>query len=206
MILLCRSLEQVPADSKVRETLDRIAAEADQLLGQMRDLVDCIESESRSVAEFLGAVREHATTFFSESGIALRFDLPVRPPPLFLLGNTWYQGMLVVKEALVNVLRHARASEVNLAVREVPASPNGNCGKLEVTIADNGCGLPAALSTNALSSSRGESGRIHRGLAGMRARIRALGGKLQLSSAPGRGTKVTFHLPMRMTARVQVVG
>lgn len=90
----------------------------------------------------------------------------------------------VVQESLTNVARHAKASEVVITLR------NGN-GQLRLQIQDDGCGFDPA----ALVQSRGF------GLFGMRERTLGLGGKLQIDSAPDRGTTVSIEFPFPMEGR-----
>jgi signal transduction histidine kinase len=80
----------------------------------------------------------------------------------------------IAQEALTNVVRHAgaRSCDVVLACRDAT---------LELTVADDGNGAPAARDGN--------------GLATMRERAEELGGTLAVTSEPGRGTIVTAVLP-----------
>ena len=84
----------------------------------------------------------------------------------------------VVQEALTNVSKYARASEVRVHLQRA-----GNLVRLRVE--DNGCGFDPA---------RVQAG--SHGLSGMRFRIRSCGGDLVLHSAPGRGTTIEATLPM----------
>lgn len=84
----------------------------------------------------------------------------------------------VVQEALTNAGRHAQATEVT-----VQLTHRGD--RLEILVADNGCGFdPARLS------------RSSHGLAGMRHRLRAIGGGLRIESALGEGTRVIAFVPI----------
>ena len=83
----------------------------------------------------------------------------------------------VVQESLLNVARHAHASEVTISLR---------CGnRLLLRVEDNGCGFDPS----AVSKLPGL------GLFGMRERIQALGGTLKIDSGPGMGTKLAIELP-----------
>ena len=85
----------------------------------------------------------------------------------------------VVQEALANVAKHARASEVEIALELTDAD-------VVVTVQDNGVGAaPADL----------KRPRSH-GIAGLRHRIQVLGGRLDISSAPNRGTTVRVWVPL----------
>lgn len=89
----------------------------------------------------------------------------------------------IVQEALTNIVRHARAdaAEVALAL-EVAASP---C--IALAVSDNGVGFEPTARLRGL------------GLAGMRERVDALGGCLELVTAPGAGTTVRVRVPLART-------
>ncbi len=89
------------------------------------------------------------------------------------------------QEALQNVAKHAHARTVR-----VHMSIQDNRVTLEVR--DDGQGLAAT----ALGKAREAASPTGFGLSGMRERAELLGGKLQLSSSPGRGTTVRLVLPL----------
>jgi two-component system sensor histidine kinase UhpB len=85
----------------------------------------------------------------------------------------------ISQEALTNVVRHARATSVDISLGEQK-------GALVLKISDNGKGIkeneiyaPSSL-----------------GLIGMRERLRPFRGKLEISSAPEKGTALTVTLPL----------
>lgn len=87
-------------------------------------------------------------------------------------------------EALINAERHARARN-----QTVQASVEGR--ELTVCIVDDGTGSPLLSLTESQLSAMG-----HLGVAGMHRRVSALGGTLDIQSAPGVGTSVTIRLPL----------
>ena len=81
-----------------------------------------------------------------------------------------------------SVLRHAGAHSVHVSLR-------ADGGQLILSVADDGRGFdPAAVCA-------GE----HFGLVGMRERVAALHGALDIDSAPGEGARITVHLPLPAT-------
>jgi PAS domain S-box-containing protein len=82
----------------------------------------------------------------------------------------------VVQEALANVAKHARASEVKVTIVKV-------AGGAVLTVADNG----RAFDVGRLASSKGKQ---RLGLVGMRERVEMVGGRFAIESAPGKGTTV----------------
>lgn len=84
----------------------------------------------------------------------------------------------MISEGLLNVARHAQASQVWICVAQQDQG-------LTIEVRDNGLGFdPAALP---------QSG--HYGLLGLRERARLLGGQFALLTAPGEGTTLRFLLP-----------
>jgi len=84
----------------------------------------------------------------------------------------------VAQEALSNAARHANASAVTVSL-----APNGK--GVQLSVSDNGNGF----------DQRGSRDHASLGLASMRERVRTIRGKLDIESAPGRGTTVVAWVP-----------
>ena len=92
----------------------------------------------------------------------------------------------IIQEGMKNITQHARATEVILEVKREAAG-------LRVSLFDDGRGFDAERLRNDTEARRGL------GLFGMDERVRVLGGSLDLQSAPGRGTRLTVQIPLRLT-------
>jgi two-component system, NarL family, sensor histidine kinase UhpB len=93
----------------------------------------------------------------------------------------------IVQEALTNIARHARATRASIRLsREAKA--------LRCSIRDNGVGLRSDPFV------AGRSGRRGLGLLGIRERLDALGGKMNVRSQPGIGTELRVQIPIRSHA------
>jgi signal transduction histidine kinase len=90
----------------------------------------------------------------------------------------------IAQEALSNARRHSGASQVTVRLSFCD-------DRIQMEIADNGCGFPVPERIDDLVS----MGRL--GLAGMYERARTLDGTLAIHSAPGQGTVVTADIPVR---------
>ncbi|MBT2384341.1 GAF domain-containing sensor histidine kinase [Streptomyces sp. ISL-11] len=88
--------------------------------------------------------------------------------------NVEESAFYLVSEALTNVLKHARAGRVSIRIAR-------GDGWLLVDVSDDGVGFPTA-------STRGS------GLTGMRDRIEAVGGELDIVSGDGAGTTIHARL------------
>jgi signal transduction histidine kinase len=97
-----------------------------------------------------------------------------------LRARTEREVFRIVQEALANAVRHARPTTVDVRV-EMAAS------RLAVVVSDDGVGFdPSASSLRAR----------HLGLTSMEERASALGGTLEVTSAPGEGTAVRIEVPV----------
>lgn len=135
------------------------------------------------VRQSVGALRKDEAPFLLEPTLrAMVADLGVLPLDLSLqiTGNEQHysrQQLLAlyraVQEGLTNVQRHARASRARVVVDLAEAAAS-------VTLDDDGIGPPAAPGT---------------GLRGVRERLELVSGRLELTSAPGGGTRMSVTIP-----------
>jgi PAS domain S-box-containing protein len=88
----------------------------------------------------------------------------------------------MVQEALTNVARHAKATQVEISLHQQDDA-------LVLSVQDNGIGFPDRALQREGSY----------GLLGMRERAHMLGGRLMLDTPAGRGGRVTVHLPLMPT-------
>jgi len=112
--------------------------------------------------------------------IARRSTVPVRLDVAIdrrLPDPTEVAAYYVVAEALTNTAKHAQASEVDVRVE----TKNGNLG---IVIRDDGIG--------GADSGKGS------GLVGLKDRVEALGGRMQITSQPGNGTSLHATIPLEI--------
>jgi len=83
----------------------------------------------------------------------------------------------IVQEALTNCARHSQAKNIRVLVEDT-------AGEITVMVADDGAGFRVE-----------ERARAGFGLLGISERVRELGGRLEIESAPGRGTRLRIALP-----------
>jgi signal transduction histidine kinase len=105
-----------------------------------------------------------------------RMDVEI-DPTVELSGDAALALYRIVQESLTNILKYSQARHVRIALRRAR-------GRVELVVEDDGRGFdPEAVG----------SGR--HGLAGMRHRMLAVRGRLQIASAPGAGTEIRASLP-----------
>lgn len=89
-----------------------------------------------------------------------------------------------LQEALTNVAKHAQASKVRVKLSQGP-------DMVSLSVVDDGQGFAPRARTPDLTKSKGI------GLLGMRERFELLGGRLEVKSRPGRGTRLVAHVPVK---------
>jgi PAS domain S-box-containing protein len=154
------------------EQIQATVATATRGLRQLLFDLEPVDGQQDCVA----AIEEAAAHIFEDDDLSwtVECDGPVVLPDV-ILG----QALRIVKEALINVHKHARARTVRVRV------VNGTDG-VEITVADDGVGVDV----DSLAPRPG-----HRGLATMRDRAELTGGWSRVESVPGEGTTLRFWLP-----------
>jgi signal transduction histidine kinase len=149
----------------------------------LEDVHRIIRDLRPSVLDDLGlysAVRWYAESTFTPRGVAVRCEISAprrRLPP-----EVETALFRVCQEALNNVARHAQAEKVLVQLEQQGET-------LRIEIEDDGRGFDPAPSA-------ASGGRPHFGLMGIRERVEILGGKLQVDSAPGQGTRLSIEVPL----------
>jgi len=168
---------ELPPGSKTRGQLESISEEAREALRAMDEILWAINPRRDTLHEFATFVCGHAQTFLKATSIqcvldvepamsTTAFDLPFRRSLL-----------LAVKEALNNAVKHSEATELLLQIRR---QGHG----LTVAVQDNGKGFDA-------TQAKAE----RNGLNNMSQRLTEVGGTCQITSQPGKGCRVEFHIP-----------
>ncbi len=159
--------EQVAGDPQAAVRVERVKREVATSLAELRDLARGIHPAVLSAHGLAVALESLA----GQSAVPLRLDVesPGRLPEAVEVAAYY-----VACEGVANAGKHARASSVQVSVRQA-----GAC--LVVDVVDDGVG--------GVDSERGT------GLRGLADRVEALGGRLRVWSAPGRGTRVQAQIP-----------
>jgi PAS domain S-box-containing protein len=174
---------RIPHDQPLLSTkVTSIKAQIDQTIASVRR----ISSELRPlVLDDLGlvaAVAWYVDQFATRTG--LQVDLTLSDDDPEQRGEVATALFRVLQESLTNVVRHAGASRVGIALefRE---------SEWVLSVKDNGVGFEPDVGR-----------RMGFGLVGMRERVQILGGRFSVSSAPGKGTVVEVALQVEKMTEV----
>ncbi|MFP5390545.1 MAG: sensor histidine kinase [Gammaproteobacteria bacterium] len=167
------------AHPMISQKVDTMIGHIDLTISSLRAIIHDLRPSALDEG-FVHAIEWQLGEFTRMHGI--RHESQIDPAVLPDGADRELETMLyrIVQEALSNVARHAHATDVI-----VQLARSGSV--LNLKIQDNGSGIPA------ISEHHGS------GLAGMRERVRALGGKMHIDSVDGIGTILTLSIPLNET-------
>ncbi|PTY06112.1 sensor histidine kinase [Opitutaceae bacterium EW11] len=119
-------------------------------------------------------------TDYVNSGAA-KIDVAVSGRPVELASGLQHNLLRIAQEAITNAVRHANATRIAIQLDYAADAVN-------LTISDDGAGFRAE---EVLSNKRG-----HFGLRGLHGRAKRLGGRIEIQSAPGKGTRIHVVVPL----------
>ena len=157
---------------KIRETLDVV----DRTIDGIRRIIGRLSPLVLQELGLIAAIRKEAKDLAKSAGVRAR----VTVPPDFgrLPAGLETAIYRVVQEALHNVAKHAGATTVTIEMKQ-----DGDAVLL--LIEDDGVGI----------STKPAPSRQTFGMAGMRERIGNVGGKMKVTSARGKGTRIEINVP-----------
>jgi signal transduction histidine kinase len=167
----------VPAGSTARA--EALLADVDQSIATGRKLIRGLRPTTIACGGLPQLIDTEVHALTDRSGIETDVRVPERLDGLSSEAETML--FRIVREAVVNALRHADADELDVVLE-------ASDGHVVATVHDDGRGFDAAS-----VSRRGVAG--HFGIPGMLVRAESAGGTVDVSSAPGLGTTVTIDLP-----------
>jgi signal transduction histidine kinase len=173
--------------------LERISDSARRLTRTIDEIVWAVDPQHDTLSGLMDYISAYTEDFLRTAGIRCRMDMPTELPPLHMPAELRYNLFLALKEALNNVVKHSRATEVRLGLRLE------NKG-FTVVIEDNGQGLKTVR-----DNGNGERLVAGHGLPNLEKRLAAVGGRCMVQSAPNQGTRIelvvavpdsdAFHAP-----------
>jgi signal transduction histidine kinase len=171
-----RFLEENPAFKKklasMEEIIDRTIQTVQKLSGELRP----------GILDDLGlaaAIEWQAEEFQNRTGIECEVSLSHEETVLTRDQSTTM--FRIFQETLTNVIRHARATKVVVWLGE-------RKGSIVLEVSDNGRGITESEINDPKSF----------GLIGMRERVEFIDGEVTIAGYPGKGTKITVTLPLKV--------
>ena len=160
------------ATGEASEVLEELREGLNSAYRQLRELLTTfrLRIEGEGLAS---ALQDTVNEFSARGGIPIKLD--VHLGGCTLTPNEEIHALQIVREALSNVLNHARAQQAAISVR------CNSDGSVSAIVSDDGIGIRQA------------AGAHHYGMTIMEERARNLGGRLGVENLPTAGTRITLH-------------
>jgi signal transduction histidine kinase len=158
-------------ESAAEETMARLEGQ----INELNRLINDLRPAALERLGLAGALKALAEEHSARSGIEIEAAIEIPDQPS---GDEERLVYRLVQEALTNVVKHAGAARVELAVRQAE-------GAIRIAIRDDGSGFDPGAAGGG------------RGLTGMRERIELLGGSIEVESRPGEGTAIAARVPLQ---------
>jgi signal transduction histidine kinase len=181
-LALARRIERDPTGAA--EEARRLAEDARQATREAREIIVGLRSDAGEQLPLAAALQAEARRWSTANGVqvSLMVEEVGELHPVAARELEW-----ILREALGNVARHARASQVTVRLRRLG-------GRAVLTVADDGAGFEVPDELEELAQGR------HFGVTGMRERAQLAGGDLSVESAPGEGCVLSVWMPSDVPA------
>jgi len=182
IILLSQSARgDLDSPEDAAHDLDRIYDTARNLTRSLDEIVWAVNPRHDTLDSLATYLGKFAQDFLGAANIRCRLDLPVTLPAWPLSAEARHNVFLAFKEALNNTVKHAQATQVRIALALEPTA-------FTLTVDDNGRGFTASAPHEATSTEDG--------LANICKRLSDINGSCKIESEPGKGTRISFHVPV----------
>ena len=164
---------------QARDDFDRITRMSRELVSALYETVWAVNPENDNLDALGNYLCQMVNQHAEPAQLRCRFDVRDLPPNIQVSSHIRHNVTMAVKEAVHNVIKHARASELNMHVKFVGAV-------LTISLRDDGSGFQPTgeFSGNGLPN-------MQRRLADIQA------GSCKVKSSPGQGTTVALWLPLK---------
>ncbi|HTY88270.1 MAG TPA: two-component regulator propeller domain-containing protein [Candidatus Acidoferrum sp.] len=176
-LTLIAVLGDLAKKERAEERIEKMSRTARQAVKSLDEIVWAVNPRNDTLAHLIDYTAQFTTDYLRDGGIRCLLDVPEQISPREVPANVRHNVFLAVKEALQNIVKHARATEVWLRISTIPSG-------LRLIIEDNGCGF-AGPSPDAWAD----------GLGNMRQRLTEIGGECRVQSRIGAGTVITIEFP-----------
>jgi signal transduction histidine kinase len=179
---VARIKSRLPHDADdVHELLQHLTETLNQGIALKRRIIEDLRPSSITNLGLVASLEILAREFAERSGVEVVTALE----PVELDANSELTIYRLVQEALTNVGKYAQAKKVTIILKNYVYHA-------EVSVQDDGAGFDPAHLPHA-----------SHGLVGMRHRVEASGGRLDVDSKPGRGARISGTIPRRSAKQQQ---
>jgi signal transduction histidine kinase len=169
-------LNREAGTQEIKDKARAISGESLEVSRNMSEVIWALNSRNDNLESLLAYIRKYAGNYFENSPIRFQMTVPPHVPQIFLSSERRRNLFYAVKEALHNIVKHARATEAEIII-------SLNNQVLSILIRDNGIGITES-----------ELNRYGNGIIHMRTRLQGIGGEFSMENA--KGTRIMLSLPV----------
>jgi len=166
---------------KARADFGRVSQMSRELVSALYETVWAVNPENDNLDALGNYLCQMIHQLCEQAKLSCRLRVPELPSDVQVASQLRHNVILAVKEAINNIIKHARATEVAFQVtfeRDI----------LTISITDNGSGFDAA---NRMMGNGN-------GLSNMKLRLEAVGGRCNIETSEGKGTTILMHVTARL--------
>lgn len=162
---------------EARTEFGKVSQITRDLVSALYETVWAVNPENDNLDAVVTYLCQMSNQYCAQARLRCRLEIPETPAGILLNSQVRHNLIMAVKEAIHNVIKHSRATEVRLRIAFTASA-------LNIAIQDDGCGFdPAACPPG-------------NGLRNLEHRLRDIGGSFTIASRLGTGTTVALQLPV----------
>ncbi|KAF0200280.1 MAG: hypothetical protein FD170_3635 [Bacteroidetes bacterium] len=171
---IARSQQQEP--EKSQNAIQQISEIAGNVVDELSEIIWAMNPKNDSLDNFAAYIRRYASTYLEPTPAVVKFHFPEDVPALHMPAELRRNMFLIIKEALHNIVKHAKAGHVVITLQI-------NKKHLNMILKDDGDGFSEEMLTG-----------TGNGLINMRRRMEECGGTFRIVSGKGKGTEIDFSV------------
>jgi signal transduction histidine kinase len=170
--------KQINDPEKAKQQLENISESSRELVDNLQDIIWVLNPKNDTLESLAAYIREYGLKFFEPFGVEVQFGYPEKFSDIKLSEETRRNIFLALKESFNNIGKHAWCNKVRVNINET------NRG-IRISVQDDGKGFDAKRVRQ-----------FGNGLVSMQRRIEQIGGKYEITSEKGAGTKTKIEIPV----------
>jgi len=177
-LLSAMSQENSAFPEKARADFDKVSKMSRELVSALYETVWAVNPENDNLEALGNYLCQMVKQLCERTPLRCRFHVQDLPHEVQVSSQTRHNISMAVKEAVHNIIKHAKASEVTIRMAFMD-------GLLDVSVHDDGSGFQPADNVSG------------NGLSNMKQRLQNIGGSCFVESQPGQGTTIRLRLRIR---------
>ena len=178
-LMLEEAREQTVSTEDMKAHSRQLSSRIHNLARDLDVVVWAVNPRNDTLTKLVAYLSQFFLESFRPTGIRPRLKVADEIPDRPISAEARHHLFLIAKEAIHNVIKHSRATEVHLEMAVVQDA-------YEFKLEDNGCGfvLPALPDSP------------RQGLRNLKVRVEAVAGQIEIQSRPGKGTAIRITVPL----------